>query len=252
MAVAGLLGLAVPVILAIWLTKKCNVRWIPIAVGAGVFFVFVLVLEAIMHLIVLKGPSGQAIMGNMWYYALYGGLAAGIFEETGRLVSMKWLLRRQPDGAETGVGYGIGHGGFEMMIIFGVTMISNLVLSLMINSGKIDSIMATVPPEAMAQVQEQFSQLSTVTAGTLAIGLWERLSALVLQVALSLFVWAAVRRGGKWLWLFPAAILLHALVDGIAVVLSQSGVNMAAIEVIISALAVAIGAMAWMIWKKQN
>lgn len=251
LAVAALLGFAVPIALAWWLVRKYQIRWQTILIGAGTFIVFALVLEPILHQIVLKGPHGAAIMGNVWYYALYGGLAAGLFEETGRFLSMKFLMKREPSTALPGVGYGAGHGGVEMLIIFGLTMISNLALASMINSGQADVLLANVPEEQLAQVQAQFAQLETLTTGGIAIGLWERISALILQLGLSMLVWTAVRRGGKWLWLFPAAILLHALVDGVAVVLSKS-VGMVAVEVVICAMAIALGAMAWMLGRKLN
>ena len=249
MAMAALLGFAVPVALAWWLVRKYQIRWQTILIGAGTFIVFALVLEPMLHLIILKGPHGADIMANTWYYALYGGLAAGLFEETGRFLAMKFLMRREPGTALPGVAYGIGHGGMEMLLIFGITMISNLVMSVMINAGQADTLIAAAPAEAQEQLQGQFAQLSTLTAGTLLIGFWERLSALVLQLGLSIMVWTAVRRSGKWFWLFPAAILLHALVDGVAVVLSKS-VGMVAVEVIICAMAVAAGATGWMLGKR--
>ena len=248
MAVAALVGIALPVALAWWLVRKFHVNWQTILIGAGTFIVFALVLEPLLHQLVLKGPHGATIMGNVWYYALYGGLAAGLFEETGRFLSMKFLMRREPSSALPGVGYGIGHGGVEMLIIFGVTMLSNLVLSVLINAGQTDLLTANVPEEQLELVQAQFAALEGLGAGTVAVGLWERLSALVLQLGLSMLVWTAVRRGGKWLWLFPAAILLHALVDGLAVILSKS-VSMVAVEVVICALAIALGAMGWMLGK---
>ena len=251
MAVAALLGIAVPVALAWWLIRNYHVRWQTILIGAGTFIVFAILLEPILHQIVLKGPHGAAIMGNVWYYALYGGLAAGLFEETGRFLSMKFLMKKEPSRALPGVAYGAGHGGVEMLLIFGISMISNLALAAMINAGQADVITAKVPEEQLAQVQAQFAQLGTLTVGTLAFGFWERISALVLHLGLSMLVWTAVRRGGKWLWLFPAAILLHALVDAIAVLLSKT-VGMAAVEVVICAMAVAVGAMAWMLGKKLN
>ena len=251
MAVAALLGFAVPVALAWWLVRKYHLRWQTILIGAATFIVFALALEPILHQIVLKGPHGAAIMGNIWYYALYGGLAAGVFEETGRFLAMKFLMKKEPSTARPGVAYGVGHGGAEMLIVFGITMISNLAVSVMINAGQADLLTAKVPEEQLAQVQAQFAQLEALTPGTLLLGFWERISALVLQLGLSMMVWTAVRRGGKWLWLFPAAILLHALVDGIVVVLSKS-VGMVAVEVIICALAVAVGAMGWMLGKKLN
>jgi len=251
LAVAALLGFAVPVALAWWLVRRYRIRWQTVLIGAGTFIVFALLLEPILHLLVLKGPYGPAIMANTWYYALYGGMAAGLFEETGRFLAMKFLMKKESTRALPGVAYGIGHGGVEMLIIFGITMISNLVLSVMINAGQADTLIAAAPAEAQEQLQGQFVQLEALSAGTLLIGFWERLSALVIQLGLSMMVWTAVRRSGKWFWLFPAAILLHALVDSIAVVLSKSA-GMVAVEVIICALAVAVGATGWMLGRKLN
>ena len=249
MAVCALLGIAVPIALAWWLVKRHGARLSTIFIGAGVFIVFALVLESLVHQLILKGPHGPAILGNIWYYALYGGLAAGIFEETGRFLAMKYLMKNEPARALPGVAYGIGHGGAEMLLIFGVTMISNIVLSVMINTGSADTLIATTPAEAQEQVQAQFAQLQTASAGTFLFGIWERVSALILQISLSILVWTAVRKGGKWLWLFPAAILLHFLVDACAVVLAKTA-DMAVVEGIVFALALAVGAIAYMLVKK--
>ena len=249
LALCAVIGIAVPILLSWWFVKKYQVRWTTILIGAGVFIVFALLLEPILHQIVLKGPHGQAIIGNIWYYALYGGLAAGVFEETGRFLAMKFLLKQEPFQARTGVAYGIGHGGIEMLIIFGITMVSNIALAAMINNGQADTLIASAPAEAQAQVQAQLAQLQSSTAGSFLIGLWERASALILQIGLSVMVWTAVRKGGKWLWLFPAAILLHFLVDGCAVILAKNA-SMVTVEIIISAMAVAVGAIACALARK--
>lgn len=240
MAVAAVVGIATPILLGWWLVKKYQMRTTPIMVGAGVFVVFALVLEPIVHQIVLKGPSGATIQGNIWYYALYGGLMAALFEESGRFLAMKYVLKKEPDGLLTGVSYGIGHGGTEMLMIFGLSMISNLVVSALINSGQADTILASVPAEAKAQAEAQFAQLESLSAGTLLLGLWERISAIILQIGLSLMVWTAVRRGGKWLWLLAAAFMLHFVVDAVAVILSKS-VSTWAVEIVIFAMALAVG-----------
>ena len=172
MALAALLGIAVPVVLAWWLVRKYHIRWQTILIGAATFIVFALVLEPILHKVVLQGPYGVQMMANVWYYALYGGLAAGLFEETGRFLSMKFLMKREPSTALPGVGYGTGHGGIEMLIIFGISMISNLTVAAMINSGQADVLTAKVPEEQLAQVQAQFAALQGLNAGTIAIGFW--------------------------------------------------------------------------------
>lgn len=249
MAVDAVLGIAVPVCLAVWLVRKYRARLSTILIGAGTFIVFALVLESIMHQLVLKGPNGPAIMGNTLLFAVYGGLAAGVFEETGRFLSMKFLLKKEPSTALPGIAYGIGHGGAEMLIIFGITMISNLVVSALINAGLSGILFAKVPEDAAAQLQAQLNQLQTVGAGTLLIGLWERISALVLHLGLSMLVWVAVRKGGKWLWLFPAAVALHAIVDA-GVVMLQKSVGMVPLELIVSAEAVAVAAIGYMVARK--
>ena len=248
MAAGAVVGIAVPILLAWWLVKKYSVKTTPILVGAGVFFVFALVLESMVHKVVLQGPDGKIILDNIWYYALYGGLAAALFEETGRFLAMKFVLKKEPGTALTAVGYGIGHGGIEMLLIYGITMISNLVLSVLINSGQADTLFANVPAEAQVQVQAQFSQLETLGFGTVLVGIWERCSALILQLGLSVIVWTAVRRGGKWLWLFPAAFLLHFVVDAVTVILAKT-VSMVAVETVVFAMALAVGAIAFMLGK---
>ena len=222
MAVNAVLGIAVPVCLSVYLVRKHHARLSTILIGAGTFILFALVLESIMHQLVLKGPHGASILDNTLRYAIYGGLAAGVFEETGRFLSMKFLMKKEPSAPLPGVAYGIGHGGVEMLIIFGITMINNLVISALINSGQTDVIFSKVPDEAVEQLRSQLDQLQTIGAGTLIIGIWERFSALVLHLGLSMMVWVAVRKGGKWLWLFPAAIALHAIVDAGAVLLQKS------------------------------
>lgn len=251
MAVCGLLGIVIPFALAWWMVKKYHVRPLTILVGAGVFIVFALGLESVVHQVVLKGSHGSTILGNTWYYALYGGLMAGLFEETGRFLAMKYLLRREPSEAKTAVGYGVGHGGVEMLVLYGITLISYVVMSLLINAGQADTLLSGVPAEGQEQVQAQLDQLQTAGAGSYLLGLWERASALLLQLGLSLMVWTAVRKGGKWLWLFPAAILLHFLVDACAVVLAKYA-STPVVETVVSALAIAYIALGWLVSKKPT
>lgn len=249
MAANALLGIAVPVCLAVYLVRKHRAKLSSILIGAGTFLLFALVLESIVHQLVLKGPHGSDILGNTLLYALYGGLAAGVFEETGRFLSMKFLMKKEPSKPLPGIAYGVGHGGAEMLIIFGITMINNLVISALINSGQADAIFAKVPEEAAGQLQAQLDQLQTLGAGTLLIGLWERFSALILHLGLSMLVWVAVRKGGKWLWLFPAAIVLHAIVDAGAVLLQKS-TGLVPLELIVMAEALAVAAIGYSVAKK--
>jgi len=147
------------------------------------------------------------------------------------------------------VAYGIGHGGMEVLMIFALSMVSLLSMSVMINTGMADELLAKSPEASQEQLAAQIDYLKTTSAGTYLYALWERLSALILHVGLSILVWVAVRKGGKWFWFFPAAILLHALVDGLAVILSKS-VGYFAVETIVLAMAVAVASLAWLVSRK--
>jgi len=177
MIVNAFLGIAVPVCLSWYLVRRRHAKLSTILIGAGTFILFALVLESILHQLVLKGPHGSAIQGNLLWFAIYGGLAAGLFEETGRFLSMKFLMKQEPSTPLPGIAYGVGHGGAEMLMIFGITMVSNLIMSVLINSGQTDSLFSQVPQEAASQLQAQLDTLQSTMAGTWLLGLWERFSA---------------------------------------------------------------------------
>lgn len=247
----AVIGFALPACLVWWLVKKHHARLSTVLIGAATFLVFAVCLESIVHQIVLKGPHGAVIQGTPLYYALYGGLMAGLFEETGRFLSMKFLMKKEPSKVLPGIAYGAGHGGMEVILLFAFSMVSSLVMALMINAGQMDALMAKAPAEAQAQLEAQISQLETTAPATLLLGIWERVSAMILHLSLSVLVWVAVRKGGKWFWLFPAAILLHALVDGTTVMMAKSA-GMVALELIITCEAIAVAAIAWMVSKKAS
>ena len=139
MAVVAALTAAVPLGAMGYLHRKKDGRWIPFLTGALCFPLFAMGLERILHLLVLGSPLGAAVTGNPWLYALYGGLAAGIFEETGRLAAFRFVLRKRREPV-TALSYGLGHGGIEAFLLVGLTMIANLSLGLAYEGG-------SLPPE---------------------------------------------------------------------------------------------------------
>jgi len=244
-----LVGLAVPVALWVILVKKYKYNVRPILFGALTFFFVVFIIESAFHKVLLGGSFGALVKGNILYMALYGGLMAGLFEEGGRFCVMKWLLGKEPDAPRSGLAYGAGHGGIEMLILLASGMATNLVYSFLINKGQTDVVLAKVPAEAQAQVQAMFTQLSTLKPAVILVSIWERLTAVVLQLALSVIVWIAVRKGGKYLLLFPLAIILHAWVDAAAVIInSKAGIIVT--EFVIMGLAIAIAASAYLLARK--
>ena len=92
MAVAMLVSFALPIALFIYSKKKLHAKTAPFFIGCGVFVVMVVLLESLAHNLIL-GSTGTVITGNPLLYALYGGLMAALFEETGRYVAMRRFVK---------------------------------------------------------------------------------------------------------------------------------------------------------------
>ncbi len=208
---------------------KSGGSWKDFLVGAATFIVFAMVLERIFHFLVLQSGAGTVIQGNIWLYALYGGLAAGIFEETGRFLAFRHVLCGR-QGRITALAYGIGHGGIEAFLITGLTMVSNLVLGLTYSRG------GSIPSELVPVVESLLAIPATMFFWS---GL-ERLTAMALHAALSILVFTSVRTNRRWL--YPAAILIHAAIDFAAVV-SNAYLPVAVTELLVLALTAV--AMIW-------
>lgn len=235
-AIAAVLSITIVVPLGgmIFLHRRGG-TWTAFLTGAGTFVVFALVLEPMLHQLVLRSEIGTAIQGNIWLYGLYGGLAAGLFEETGRLLAFQFILKNRTDRISA-LSYGIGHGGIEAFLLVGLTMAANLALAL------------TYPGmEAPApEIQAAMDALSAVPAATFLWSGVERLSAMALHLALSVAVFAAVRM--KRRRLFPAAVLVHAAVD-FAAVTANAFLPVAATEGIVLALTAAAAVWAARIYR---
>ena len=130
-------------------------------------------------------------------------------------------------------------------------MVSNLVLSVMINTGTVSRLTESVPPELLGQVEEAITALQTTPAWQFLMGGAERIFAILLHLALSVFVWFAVKNKDKR-YLFPFAILVHALVDGATVILSEKDLPIYVLEAVVAVLALAAFFSALRIYRKEE
>ena len=249
MALAMLFAFATPFLLLAYYRKR-GAQVLPFFVGCAVFIVFALVLESLVHSIVLKGlPVGEKIMGSTWLYALYGGLMAGLFEETGRFLAFKVVLKKQRDNDRNALMYGAGHGGIECIILLGFAYVSNLIMSVMINTGMTDALTAGLSGDMLTQVQAVFDTLTTTSPWTYLLAIVERCVAIVTHISLSVLVWFAAKKPGK-LGLFPLAILLHAALDGLTVILAAF-LPVYAVEACRVVMAVLLALLARTVWKRN-
>ena len=151
MAISAIVRIGMPVALGIIWHKRTGAKASSLFIGAAAFVVFAIILENICHWLVLYGSGSCAacMQSNLWAYGLYGALAAGVCEETGRLCAFKLFFKKKDDRCES-VMYGIGHGGVESVLVSGLTMISYIAISAIIN---LSGGMRALPFSASARIR---------------------------------------------------------------------------------------------------
>lgn len=206
-----LIAIAFPVGVLVYALVKKREMVLPVVIGALTFLCSQL-LTRIPLLTILAGNSSYVAFTLVYptLYALLLGLSAGVFEEGGRFIAM--TLMRRHRGYSTAIYFGLGHGGFEALMLVGL---SNLNL-LITNPG----LLSITPPWMIAM------------AGV------ERIFAILAHVAFSVMVMRAVTQR-KPLWLV-AAILAHGLMDASIVLMQQAGFGIIVIEVALALMAVAL------------
>lgn len=221
MAVSLAVCVGLPVGLCIYMKKVGRASLKSFFLGCGIFVIFALVLEQILHFIV-RTVSGTFFSEHLIAYAVYGGLAAGLFEETGRYVAMKFFMKGSLTKQEA-VMYGAGHGGIEAILLGGMACLSNLLTSIMINSGILEKML----PAGDVSVQAAISQLTGLPAWQFLLAGMERCSAVVLHIVLSYLVYLGVKN--RKIQFYILAVLVHFLVDA-GVVLAAKYVPVLALE----------------------
>lgn len=230
-----------PIALLIYWKISKKPKLVSFFIGAAVFIIFALVLEQILHTVVMLAfGKGDLLLGNekmssnIWFYGLYGGICAAVFEEVGRFLAMKFCMKKFLD-KENAIMYGIGHGGIEAMIIIGLAEISNIATSIAINSGAIETVIGAVPEAQRGALYEQISGLWTMPAYTFYFAGVERIIAITLHICLSYMVYRFVKYNEKKY--FVIALAAHFLIDFITVILGRVA-SVAVLEAILAVVVV--------------
>lgn len=211
-----ILMIAIPVGFCLYWRRKhrqrTNLGWL--LAGAVGFLVSARVLELGVHAlcIVADNPVSRFLNGNTAAYVLYGIFMAGVFEECGRHVVMKYLLKknRTPENA---VLYGIGHGGIEILAVILPLMITYLAVAVLFSGGDAEHALQTlrITEETAAAALPSVQAAAAFDYGMMAMNVVERLLAMLLHIGLSVIVFYGIHSGKKGF--LPLAILLHMLMD---------------------------------------
>lgn len=235
-----------PIVNLLYFKVKKGAKISSFFIGGLTFTVFALLLEQIWHTVILA-LTGSQLTDHIFLYAVYGGLSAGLFEETGRYLAMRfWVGRNRELSAENALMYGAGHGGFESWLVVGMAYLSNLIMVALIHSGGLDAMIAPLDEASAASVLVMAEQLCTLPAWQFLLASLERIGAIFLQMILSYIIYLSIKeKKAAWVIL---AIGLHALVDA-GMVLLANVIPLAVVEVLILVVDAAVG---YLLYRKHT
>ena len=228
-----ILMVAIPVIFFIYWRKnykqQTKISWL--IAGAIGFIVSARVLELGVHMvcIVTDNPISRFINGNTIAYVLYGIIMAGVFEECGRYIVLKYIMKKNriPENA---VMYGIGHGGIEILAVLLPTLITYLAVAVLFSAGDMENALSTLNiTEETASAALPYIQATAVfDYGMMAMNVIERLFAMLLHIGLTVVVYYGVVTAKKSC--LPVAIILHMLMDTFPALYQRSVVPLWTVE----------------------
>ena len=200
--------------------------------GAVGFIVSARVLELGVHLvcIVADNPVSRFINGNTVAFVLYGIVMAGVFEECGRYIVLKYIMKknRTPENA---ILYGIGHGGIEILAVLLPSMILYLVIAVLFSAGNIENALSTlnITEETATAALPSVQASAAFDYVMMAMNIIERLFAVLSHIGLSVIVYYGVSNANRAC--LPAAIILHMLMDTFPALYQRSVVPLWMVEV---------------------
>lgn len=229
-----ILMIAIPVIFFIYWWKnhkqQTKIGWL--IVGAVGFIVSARVLELGVHMvcIVADNPVSRFINGNTVVYVLYGITMAGLFEECGRYIILRYIMKknRTPENA---VLYGIGHGGIEVLTVVLPSIILYLAIAVLFSSGNMANAFSTlnITEETAAAALPSVETAAAFDYAMMAMNVLERLFVMLIHIGCTVIVYYGVVNRKKGC--LPMAIVLHMLVDTFPALYQRTIVPLWSVEV---------------------
>ena len=229
-----ILMIAITVVLFIYWRKKhkqqTNIRYL--IAGAIGFIISARVLEAGVHYfcILADNPVSRFLNGSTAAYVLYGIIMAGVFEECGRHIVLKYVMKKNRT-RENAVLYGIGHGGIEILAVVLPSMITYLVVAVAFSQGNVESALRTlkITEDTASAALPSIQAAAAFDFGMMAMNVIERLFAMLLHIGLTVIVFYGVYSARKRY--LPLAILLHMLMDIFPALYQRGAAPLWAVEV---------------------
>ncbi|MGO1818294.1 MAG: YhfC family glutamic-type intramembrane protease [Senegalia sp. (in: firmicutes)] len=183
-----ILTVVLPLIFLIFLFKKDNKTIIWAIIGILTFFIVqILIRIPILNYLTLRPWFIVNISSKTYIYAIILALSAALFEEGGRFLSFKFILRGNITWFK-GIAFGIGHGAMEAFYFVGLPYIK--IYYEFFNGNNL---------------------LSNISAENIILAGTERTLAIIIHIALSLIVLYSVKKKEYKYLLY--AFIIHTLIN---------------------------------------
>ena len=161
---------------------------------------------------------------------LYGAAMAGVFEECGRHIVLKYIMKKNR-ARENAVLYGIGHGGIEILAVLLPSMMLYLVIAILFSAGNTGEALTAlkITEETAAAALPSVQAAAAFDYGMMAMNVLERLLAMLAHIGLTVVVFYGVKNGKKAF--LPPAILLHMAMDTFPALYQRGVVPLWSVEV---------------------
>lgn len=255
LTITVILMIAIPVCFFIYWRRRhkeqTKISWL--IAGAAGFVISARMLEVGVHYfcIVADNPVSRFINGNTAAFVLYGITMAGIFEECGRHIILKYILKKDRT-RENAVIYGIGHGGTEILTVLLPAMILYLAIAVMFSQGDTETALKTlnITEETAAAALPSVQAAAAFDYAMMAMNVMERLLAMLMHIGLTVIVYYGVVNAKKLC--LPAAILLHMLADTFPALYQRGILPLWAVEIWIAFWTLMIMLIAAKLYKRMS
>ncbi|MDO5100889.1 MAG: YhfC family glutamic-type intramembrane protease [Eubacteriales bacterium] len=229
-----ILMLVIPIACFIYWRRKhreqTNISWL--IVGAVGFIVSARVLELGVHYFCILSDNSVSrfINGSTVVYVLYGIIMAGVFEECGRHIILKYTMKKNRT-RENAVLYGIGHGGIEILAVILPSMITYLAIAVLFSSGNTENALSAlkITEETATAALPSVQAAAAFDYAMMAMNVMERLFAMILHSGLTVIIYYGVVNARKCC--LPMAIVLHMLMDTFPALYQRGAVPLWSVEV---------------------
>lgn len=203
---SAIIALAFPIYAFFYGAKKMKGYGKSFLWGVWTFVIMqILIRIPIINLLLPKIPFFQLMPTNYpFLYSLFLGVTASLFEEFGRLITMKFFMKNRRTFNDA-VYFGLGHGGIEAIIFLGLNAVTLLV------GGYIGT--------------------GTIAILPMFLGGIERALAILMHISWSIMIMAFVNNKNYLYLIIP--LLTHAIIDTLVSYLSLNSVNLLIIEGVI-------------------